>query len=89
MQRRFRRAAIAAVFSFFLASFAHAAGIEVPAGATIGVNGGRLDFGGGSFRIDGYAGLGGGVLGGLDAVRIGAGGTADFSSGVATLTGDW
>lgn len=89
MQSRIRRAAGVAALCFFAYSPIHAAGIAVPAGASVQTNGGAIDTAGGSLLVDGYFALGGGTLSGLDAVRIALGGVADFGSGLATLSGDW
>jgi hypothetical protein len=88
MSTRFRR--VAAAFALALCALsAYATGIHVPPGASFEANGGRIDFAGGSFLVDGHAGLGDGELAGLDALRIGATGIADFGSGTATLFGDF
>lgn len=82
-------AALAALSLLLAAATVQAAGIQVPAGAGVQVSGGRIDTAGGDFLIGGRLVLGSGELRGIGALRIAAGGSADFGSGVATLTGDW
>lgn len=89
MRRRWGLAMPALALGFLLSSAAFAAGMTIPAGARLPLNGGTLDAAGGSLRIDGTLELGSGVLRGLDALRIAVGGSADFGSGTATVTGDW
>lgn len=77
----------AAALLFFTA--AAQADVAVPSGASLQLAGGRLDLAGGDVFIGGALGLGSGELRGVGALRILAGGSADFGSGVATLAGDW
>lgn len=84
-----RLARAAAATGVFVSAAVGAAAIEVPAGAGIQANGGRIDTAGGDLLIGGSLVLGSGELRGIGALRIAAGGSADFGSGVATLTGDW
>ncbi|TDR39774.1 hypothetical protein DFR29_115164 [Tahibacter aquaticus] len=79
----------AAAVGLFVSAAVGAAGIELPAGAGLQVNGGRIDAAGGDFAIGGNLVLGSGELRGIGALRIAAGGSADFGSGLATLSGDW
>lgn len=89
MQIRGLRVAATAAALLCSAAGARAQSLSIPAGAAFQVAGGRIEAAGGDIRIDGLLGLGAGELRGVGALRIGAGGTADFGSGVATLTGDW
>lgn len=92
MRTGLRRAwAAALLFSTFplFAATAQAQSLTVPAGASLQVSGGRIDLAGGDAGIAGLLALGAGELRGVGALRIAAGGTADFGSGTATLTGDW
>lgn len=89
MRHRWGLAVPALALGFLASGAAFAAGMTIPAGARVPLNGGTLDTGGGSLHVDGILELGSGVLRGLDAVRISTGGSADFGSGTATVTGDW
>lgn len=64
------------------------AGITVPAGATLELDGGTLDLAGGDVESRGTVRLGGGELLGVGDFRVLAG-TADLGSGRITLVGDW
>lgn len=66
-----------------------AQGLALPPGARLQMDGGRLEAAGGDLLIDGALILGTGELRGVGALRIAAGGSADFGSGLATVTGDW
>jgi hypothetical protein len=77
-----------AVALLFFAAVAQA-DVVVPPGANVQLSGGRLDLAGSNVLIGGALGLGSGELRGVGALRIFAGGSADFGSGVATLSGDW
>jgi hypothetical protein len=70
-------------------AFAGAAGLSVPAGAHVSLNGGSAALAGQDLRIDGALALGSGSLFGLDALRTGAGAQADLGSGLVELSGDW
>ena len=92
MRTGLRRAGMAALlFSMvpLFAATARAQSLTVPAGASLQVSGGRLDLAGGDASIAGAFALGAGELRGVGAWRIAAGGSADFGSGVASLSGDW
>lgn len=82
---KFARGALALLFFAAAAQ----ADIVVPPGASLQLSGGRLDLAGSDVLISGALGLGSGELRGVGALRILAGGSADFGSGVATLSGDW
>lgn len=89
MRVRSGRVIATAAWGICVAATAQAQSLNVPAGATLQVAGGRIDTAGGDVRIDGLLNLGAGELRGVGALRIGAGGMADLGAGVVTLTGDW
>jgi hypothetical protein len=89
MQSMGRRVATTAALLLCAIAVAQAQKFSIPSGGAVQVDGGRLALSGGDVLIDGVLGLGAGELRGVGALRIGSGGTADFGSGVATLTGDW
>lgn len=63
--------------------------VHVPAGASLDLAGGRIDFGGRALSVEGELALGAGRLDGLDDFRVLAGGSADLGSGIVRLAGDW
>ncbi len=66
-----------------------AQGLALPPGARLQLDGGRIEAAGGDLFVGGALTLGAGELRGIGALRIAAGGSADFGSGLATVTGDW
>lgn len=86
--RSFVCAALALVASSAWPSAAFA-GISVPAGARLDLNGGSAALAAQELRVDGALSLGNGALTGTGALRVGGGGQADLGSGLIELSGDW
>lgn len=84
----FGRLCVGAAF-LFAPVFAGAAGLSVPAGAHVSLNGGSAALAGQDLRVDGALALGSGSLFGLNALRTGTGAQADLGSGLVELFGDW
>lgn len=75
--------------ALLLAALNVSADVRVPAGATLRLEGGRIDLGSGSYAGQGALVLGAGELGNLDDFRVLAGGSADLGDGSVRLAGDW
>lgn len=72
-----------------MGSVAAAAGISLPPGSRLDLNGGAAALAAQDLRIDGALTLGSGSVLDLASLRLGAGGQADLGSGVVELGGDW
>lgn len=86
---RSRACAVLAPALLLTGSAAVAAGISLPAGSRLDLNGGGAAFAAQDLRVDGTLTLGDGSLLGLASLRLGAGGQADLGSGTVELDGDW
>lgn len=87
---KFRLSAVvaAAVFSLAAAPLA-IAGITVPAGASVALNGGQIDAGSTDIDIAGAMQLGSGNLINVTNFNVGSGGSAQLDGGSIQLSGDW
>jgi hypothetical protein len=87
--RRVRRWVAIAIASLLLPVACIAAGINVPAGASMHVGDARLGFAGGDLQVAGAVTLAAGRLDGLGHVRVPAGGQLALGGGTVSLAGDW
>ena len=77
------------VFTLLCGAVPAFAQVVVPANASLQLNGGKLDLGGGDIDVAGSVGLGGGVLDNVGSLSILAGGLFDAGSGLINLSGNW
>lgn len=90
MRRVRRSVAVAmAIGSLLLPAACFAAGISVPAGASMRVGDARLAFAGGDLQVAGTFALGAGHLDGLGHVSVSVGGQLALGSGTVSLAGTW
>lgn len=69
-------------------ALSYAAGVEIPAGATVTLNGGSLNLDCTDLLIDGDFSLGSGTVSAAADISI-SGGTMDAGSGLVSLAGNW
>lgn len=82
------RAALAPALLMACAT-ATGAGISLPAGSRLDMNGGVAVLAAQDLRIDGALSLGDGAVLGLASLRLGSGAQADLGAGTIELAGDW
>jgi hypothetical protein len=86
---RSRLCAVLVPVSLLACSVAVAAGISLPPGSRLDMNGGAAALAAQDLHVDGALTLGSGSVLGLASLRLGAGGQADLGSGTVELGGDW